>query len=148
MLREFDVDLDAMRAAIKREFFDESTGFFRIASTDNSYSQLGNAFAVLIGLGDNRTLEAVKGNGGVVLATLSMLGYVYDAILALDKETGSDFVLADIREKYGYMLSKGTTTFWETLDGAEAFHLAGSLCHGWSAMPIVYYKRLMPECFE
>ena len=76
-----------------------------------------------------------------------MLGYVYDAILARDKKNGGEFVLSDIREKYGYMLSKGTTTFWETLDGAEAFHRAGSLCHGWSAMPIVYYKRLLHEFF-
>ena len=147
MPKTFDVDLDAMRAAIKREFFDEETGFFRIASTDKGYSQLGNAFAILVGLGDERTIEAVKGREGVIPATLSMLGYVYDAILAVDKAGGADFVLSDIREKYGYMLSKGTTTFWETLDGAEAFHRAGSLCHGWSAMPIVYYNRLMPDRF-
>ena len=145
--KRFDVDLGAMREAIKREFFDEETGFFRIATTDSGYSQLGNAFAMLIGLGDERTLTAVRGCEGVVPATLSMLGYVYDAILARDKKNGGEFVLSDIREKYGYMLSKGTTTFWETLDGAEAFHRAGSLCHGWSAMPIVYYKRLLHEFF-
>ncbi len=144
--KRFDFDLSALRAAIKRELFNEENGFFYIATTDKNYSQLGNAFAVLAGLGDQRTLEAVKGREDVVPATLSMLGYIYDAILAKDKN-GKDFVLADIREKYGYMLSKGTSTFWETLVGAEDFHKAGSLCHGWSAMPIVYYKKLMPECF-
>ena len=127
-----------------REFYDEERGFFKIAITDSGYSQLGNAFAALIGLGDERILDAVRGCEGVVPATLSMLGYVYDALLSRGE---SEFVLADIREKYGYMLSQGTTTFWETLDGAEAFHRAGSLCHGWSAMPIVYYKKLFPECF-
>ena len=142
----FDIDLDAQRRAVLRELFDEATGFFRIATTDRGYSQLGNAFAVLAGLGDKRTLAAVKGQDGVVETSLSMLGYIYDAVLAND-ENGKAFVLSDIREKYGYMLSKGTGTFWETLKGAEDFHLAGSLCHGWSAMPVVYYKKLIPEAF-
>jgi hypothetical protein len=142
----FTVDLDALRGAVKRELFNEENGFFHIATTDKGYSRLGNAFAMLAGLGDRRTLCVVRGETDAVDATLSMLGYIYDAILEND-ENGKEFVLADIREKYGYMLSKGTTTFWETLKGAEDFHLAGSLCHGWSAMPIVYYKRLMPECF-
>ena len=34
------------------------------------------------------------------------------------------------------------TTFWETIDGEKAFENAGSLCHGWSAMPIYYYHTL------
>ena len=40
------------------------------------------------------------------------------------------------------MLDDGSTTVWETLEGAEAFHNAGSLCHGWSAVPIYVYHRL------
>lgn len=40
-------------------------------------------------------------------------------------------------------LQEGATTFWETEDGESAFDRAGSLCHGWSAMPIVYYHRLI-----
>ena len=37
------------------------------------------------------------------------------------------------------MLFNGATTFWETLEGADAFHRAGSLCHGWSAVPVYFY---------
>lgn len=35
------------------------------------------------------------------------------------------------------------TTVWETADGAVAFNNAGSLCHGWSAIPIYYYQLLL-----
>ena len=37
------------------------------------------------------------------------------------------------------MLLNGARTFWETERGAEDFHRAGSLCHGWSAIPIYFY---------
>ena len=35
--------------------------------------------------------------------------------------------------RYGY------NTVWETVLGAPDFDNAGSLCHGWSAMPVYYY---------
>jgi hypothetical protein len=41
------------------------------------------------------------------------------------------------------MVESGSTTVWETEIGASDFHGAGSLCHGWSAMPIYYYHKLL-----
>ena len=43
---------------------------------------------------------------------------------------------------YGYMLREGATSFWETICGADDFGDAGSLCHGWSALPVYYYETL------
>ena len=40
---------------------------------------------------------------------------------------------------WGHMLQHGATTFWETLKGAWDFDRAGSLCHGWSAIPLYLY---------
>jgi hypothetical protein len=40
------------------------------------------------------------------------------------------------------MLQKDATTFWETALGDNDFDGAGSLCHGWSALPIYYYHKL------
>ena len=42
----------------------------------------------------------------------------------------------------GYMLDCGATSFWETIIGEADFGRAGSLCHGWSAMPLYYYNIL------
>jgi hypothetical protein len=39
------------------------------------------------------------------------------------------------------MLRENATTFWETIEGARDFANAGSLCHGWSAIPIAIYHR-------
>jgi len=40
------------------------------------------------------------------------------------------------------MLYAGATSFWETEMGEADFSGAGSLCHGWSAAPVYYYKLL------
>ena len=37
------------------------------------------------------------------------------------------------------MLYQGATTFWETEKGGWDFANAGSLCHGWSAIPVYVY---------
>ncbi len=140
---DFNCCFDGVLEAVNKNFFNSNTGLFKTSlKGDEIYSQLINSFALLVGLGDDRTVRAVKECDGLVPATLSMLGYVYDALLEKDYENNKDFVLSDIREKYGYMLNKGATSFWETIDGAEAFSKAGSLCHGWSAMPVYYFHKL------
>ena len=40
------------------------------------------------------------------------------------------------------MFAVGTTTVWETDKGVSDFNNAGSLCLGWSALP-VYYIHLV-----
>ena len=134
-----------LKKAIEEEFYESESGLFSLRPKnfegEKIYSQLGNAFALLIGLGDGRTLEAVKNDKSLIPATLSMLTFVYDALIKRDGEH-KEFILGDIREKYGYMLECGATSFWETIEGASAFGDAGSLCHGWSAVPIYYYNIL------
>jgi len=51
-------------------------------------------------------------------------------------------ILSELDTTYKYMLDRGATTFWETIKGADDFGGAGSLCHGWSALPIYYYEIL------
>ena len=71
-----------------------------------------------------------------------MKTFFYDALLKVDGKH-SKFILEDIKKDYSYMLSQGATTFWETIKGAEDFNGAGSLCHGWSAMPVYYYNKIL-----
>ena len=94
--------------------------------------------ALLVGLGDGRTVDALKKDERLIPASLSMLPFVFDALLARDANC-KDYILENIRKTYGQMLEAGATSFWETIDGESAFGGAGSLCHGWSAIPIQYY---------
>ena len=68
--------------------------------------------------------------------------FEFDALLAVN-EKNCAYVLETIRRDYGYMLSKGATSFWETIVGASDFHNAGSLCHGWSALPVYYLSKFV-----
>ena len=135
----FEFDFDAMAKVIEKNFFNPETGSFILRSDrPELYSQLGNSFALLIGLGDSRTAEAIKNDKSLEETSLSMLTYKYDALLAADSGN-RDYILGEIRSLYGYMLDKGATSFWETIKGEADFSGAGSLCHGWSALPIYYY---------
>ena len=45
-------------------------------------------------------------------------------------------------EYYEKMVEGDSGCVWETIGGAEDFKGAGSLCHGWSAIPIYFYHKL------
>jgi len=72
--------------------------------------------------------------------TLSNSIYFYDSLLKRPEKYGR-FVFDDIAKSYGAMLRSNATTFWETSLGGDAFDFAGSLCHGWSAIPSYIYLR-------
>jgi len=70
--------------------------------------------------------------------TLSMKKYLFTALDKVFADDGKR-TLDTIRKEWGYMLSKGATSFWETLKGESDFDGAGSLCHGWSIVPSHYF---------
>ena len=45
----------------------------------------------------------------------------------------------EMDEAWSAMLKAGATSFWEVSDEWKAFGNAGSLCHGWSAVPVYFY---------
>ena len=141
-----EYDTESMKRAIVRTFFNEDTGLFRSSTVNGVENVIGNTFALLIGLGDERTYEAVRdrdGSSPLVPITLSMKCYLYDAVLKIDEKDGKEFILDDIRKTYSYMLSKGATSFWETMDSLDDIKDGWSLCHGWSAMPVYYFNKLL-----
>lgn len=143
----YEKKIAAMNAKIHDVFFVAGKGIYRDFIDTEHYSEFGNALAVLCGAASGEFAQAVcecivgKGNE-LVSASLSTTSFVYDALLKTDKDRYAEFVLEDIDKKYGYMLQKGATSFWETLEGERDFGGAGSLCHGWSAMPVYYYHIL------
>lgn len=135
-------DCSAIVQAIKDTFFDKARGVFTLSTDNGDSSVLVNAMAILAGAGDRKLAEKLVQKGhDLIPVTLSTATFFYDALLTFGEDF-HEYILEDIREKYGYMLDCGATTFWETLRGAEDFGGAGSLCHGWSAIPVYYLCKL------
>ena len=126
---------------IREVLFDDNRGVYPLGSADSRSSVLCNAIAILAGAGDEKLAEKIVSDDTLIPVTLSMNTYFYDALLSFGDKY-RDFILADIKRKYLHMLDKGATTFWETELGAADFDGAGSLCHGWSAIPVYYLCRL------
>ena len=145
-----------LNACIVERFWDKKVLLFcTCLGHDIPFSVLANAWAYLCGATDgldtSKILEIIQENGTkhgdmeIIPTTLSMNTFRYEALLKESKETYKDFILQDIDSTYLGMLMQGATSFWETIDGERAFGGAGSLCHGWSAMPIYYYELLCGE---
>lgn len=141
---KYDCDTAKMKDAIKKTFFDSQTNLYKANSLENCslYTTLGNSLAVLVGLGDESTIDTILKSKTVVPITLSMNTFIYDAMLKTNAQKYKKFILKDIDKKYSNMLKYGATTFWETEEGPASLAHTGSLCHGWSAMPIYYYLLL------
>ncbi len=134
------IDTQITKDAIHDTFYQKDRGVYALTTEDKRYSQLGNAMAVLIGLGGKPLVEKILSDKNMIEITLSMLTFLYDALLSVGGY--EQYVIDDIEKRYTAMLKKGATTFWETALGADDFDKAGSLCHGWSAMPVYYYHLL------
>ncbi|HAH86674.1 MAG TPA: hypothetical protein DCL60_04825 [Armatimonadetes bacterium] len=68
--------------------------------------------------------------------TLSSTLYKLRALM--QNQGARAFMDDEIHTNWGKMLVSGATSFWETIQGGDDFDGAGSLCHGWSALPAFY----------
>jgi len=147
MENTYAAQAEALNQKIYELFYGKETGICYDNVRHDAKSQLGNSLAILCG--------AVKGEearkiGDLLLndtemtpISLSMNCFKYDAWLKIDKEYFTPVILKDIERLYIPMIEFGGSTVWETEDGESDFEDAGSLCHGWSAMPIYYYHTLL-----
>ena len=137
-------DTSAVADAIKRELYVPEKGTFRLSDLNSDSSQLGNALAVLAGLGDGALIKKISDCSDMIPATLSMKPFIYDALLTKGDEY-KQFILDDIKRVYKAMLDCDATSFWEVEGGWDVYDKAGSLCHGWSASPVYYLNILSCE---
>ncbi len=130
---------------IKENFYDKEFGALKVTKDGKEFCELTNALGILTQIFDQK--ESARAtqlivDGKLLPCSLSMKIFKYQALIKLDKEKYREYILNCIRKDYEKMLLKGATTVWETLDGADAFGGCGSLCHGWSAVPIYVYNLL------
>ena len=84
----------------------------------------------------------------LVPVSLAYSIFKYEALLQQSRSYAEE-VFRQIADRWGNMLYRGATTFWETDEGARDFGWAGSLCHGWSGIPAylfgAYILSVRPE---
>ena len=139
----YEKALEEAKQATRKAFYKQEAGLYSMTIDGDEFTVLGNALAVLAGLTTQSESEEICQkivDGTLLDCSLSMKIFKYEALLKTSKETYQVWIHEEIRREYGKMLEDGNTV-WETIDGASAFGNAGSLCHGWSAVPIYFYLR-------
>lgn len=129
-------------------FWDDAAGVYATSLSENTrshFSELTQALCVCSGVAQGEHRERVlsrlaSADSGLVSVTLSCTLFKYEALMQEPEQYGR-WVLENIARVWGDMLCAGATSFWETELGAADFFRAGSLCHGWSAVPVYIYCR-------
>ena len=144
---DFSEKAKNLNASIRANFYSNDKKLFFDRYSNQRYSVLGNALAVLCGAcapeNAKEICEKMCYDRSLTPISLSMKCFFYDALLSVDKARYSDVILTDIEKIYRPMVECSAGTVWETEDGWKDFAHAGSLCHGWSALPIYYYHILL-----
>ena len=141
----FDGIKEEIKTRVNETFFDSQKGLYFVTSPEEDPTELVNSLCVCACIAEGeRAMDICEKLSSNTLSecSLSMKGFKYDALLMTDEKYREN-VLSEIRDTYKVMLDAGSTTVWETKEGESAFASAGSLCHGWSAMPVYYYNILL-----
>ena len=137
--------IKAVETAYVRTFFSEEKQAYRLSTYEDRqeiYPELVQALSVLAGvcnepkLRENILKRLAKGEFSPS-ATLSHRIYCYQALMTIPDM--KEHIIRDVDTHWFKMLMNGATSFWETERGSYDFKYAGSLCHGWSAVPIWVY---------
>ncbi len=137
---------ERLSTTFHRTFYSEEKGVYQSYLSDGlapQFSQLTQALALVAGCVPESYQKSIRArllDKELVEVSLSFLMFQYDALMQ-EPETYGAYVLDDIERQWGYMLYNGATSFWETILGEADFGGAGSLCHGWSAVPIYIFWR-------
>jgi len=130
--------------AAHARFFDAERGCYRSYAAGNDVwgdDELTQALMVCAEVCPDEALDSVLAalsGGSLNAVTLSYSIFQFDALMKRPL-VYARWVFDRIARDWGHMLYEGATTFWETQAGARDFDDAGSLCHGWSAVPVYCY---------
>ena len=145
----YEAAANELRKATHARFWDETnTLYYAFTNSQDRWhgAQLTQALAVYAGVCPEEHIDAVLSylvDDSLVPVTLAYSIFQFDALMKRP-ERYSRWVFDHVADVWGGMLCKNATTFWETIVGADDFSYAGSLCHGWSAVPLyLYYAYAM-----
>jgi hypothetical protein len=135
----------ALGAALRRGCWDGKRRLFatyRMAGRLRHQAELVQALAAYAGLVRPRELQPLLRRAkakDVIPMTIS--SRLYEVLGWMPAGPAAREAVADsIRTRWGGMALSGATSFWETELACRDWSDAGSLCHGWSALPVYYYQ--------
>jgi hypothetical protein len=141
----------SIKQAINETFWVESRHAYQTYLgkdfAENHFCELVQSLAILSGTADIHQAEILRkqlisDHNGLVETSLSQSFYKYEALCS-DINKYGPWVFEAIQKTWSRMLYHGATSFWETIKGHADFGNAGSLCHGWSAIPIYFYQAYL-----
>ncbi len=142
---QYSIQAQKVKAAAANIFWDsraEAYLTYQGAGAKPHFAELTQALCLMAGLVDQERQQLVrarlaKADNKLVPATLSHCLYKFTALL--EDPDYAQIVFKMIEKDWGYMLFSGASSFWETIKGGADFARAGSLSHGWSAIPVYFY---------
>ena len=148
---EWDKPAARIRNAVDRHFYDAEQGvyFSRIASGKgfglrHEHTQL---MMLLTGsVPENRKDGVLRGlaGGSLEKITWSVMPYLARLATRKDGRFFRELLKKRLEDEYFVTLrDSDMSTVYETADGADAFEFAGSMCHGWSALPVYYTQAIL-----
>lgn len=141
----YDALHNKLNENLHKTFFDRDRNVYltRLNDRERPLHAFTQALALYVGATPENVKSQVVENmlsEEMIPCTLSASIYEYDVLLQIGT-TYREYVRRQLETVWGKMLYAGATTFWETDLGEKDFHNAGSLCHGWSAVPIYLYGK-------
>ena len=140
-IRAWETRIRMLRKAVHQTFWEPKHGCYATFTNYRRrwhYCELTQALAMVCGLGSTglkTTLVRHFGQGDPwVPMTLSSLLYGARAMINANLSQQTQFI-EYFGTLFSSMLFKQATSLWETIKGGDDFANAGSLCHGWSALP-------------
>lgn len=138
--------LARLRTAFDRHFWNETAGLYSsFAPGANAFHESVQVMALNEGFGSlssrQRIMEGVQ-RGVTVSAMLSGKYFLLKAVRGKFPER-LPWLARHLQAIWQKMALSGATCLWETVTGADDFHFAGSLCHGWSSLPLFYHQTVI-----
>lgn len=142
---------DDLRRRTEALFYDPASGTYASKIRNGQHVGPGHEHTQLMML-HTRSVPQAKMTGveralrrrTLVPVTLSALPYMIFSLSDRNRPASMrQFAARRMLESYLPMMQEDTDTLWETSVGSADFQFAGSLCHGWSSLPVYYAAAIL-----
>ena len=136
---------EVLGMAVRRSFWDPARRLFA-SYLDHGrrehYAELVQMLMLKAGLvAPGKVSALLRAMDGSDCVPMTLSSRIYQVFGLMPQGVGERWRMAEsLQAEWSAMVLKGATSFWETARGGDDFDAAGSLCHGWSALPVYYYQ--------